>query len=369
MAPLALVLAGRAVTGDFATGALLAGVCGLAQGFGAPWRGRLLDRPERTHALSIELVASAACFGALAAAVLAGSPVAVLCVLAAGGGLFASALPGGYLARLPATVPAELVPRALTATAVGVELSWVVGPLLVTACALLLPAAAAVALVAVSLVVALVSSLGLPARDWPAVPTVERAPWRDPVVRRTYAFAALVGMGFGIVDATMPALLDGVGLDPALAGILTGIPAGASVLTGTALLARRVELGGLRSWTSGALGVVAGVTLLPLALVSSFAGFALVLAGAGMLMSPMNAVWSHVLHGVLPSGRQAEGFGLLHASLRIGIGAGAAVSALLLPHVGAGTVVSVAGLVPLVGCGLVLLRPAPAPVAVAGVKA
>lgn len=359
MAPLALVLAGEEVTGSFATGAFLAGVCGLAQGLGAPWRGRRLDRPDRPGrpaAIAVELATSAAFFTALTAGLFAGAPVAVLAVLAAGAGVFASALPGGYLARLPTVVPSSMLSRAFTATAVSVELSWVLGPLLVAGTTLVAPASAAVGLVALSLIVAIASQAGLPVRTWTAPGEEETAqpPWRNPAARRTYALAALVATGFGIIDSSLPALLGDVGLTPALAGVLIGFPAGASVVTGSILLLRGTDLQNHRTGTAAALGAIAGAALIPLGLVSSFAGIAVVLAVAGMTMAPMNAVFSHVLHDTLAVGRRAEGFTLLHASLRMGIGAGGAVSAVLLPRLGAAGLVSAAGLVPLIGCGLLV---------------
>jgi hypothetical protein len=285
-----------------------------------------------------------------------GAPEILLVLLAGIGGLFAAAIPGGYLARLPAAVPAEALPRALTATAVAIEVSWVIGPLLVTGTALVAPPVYALALVAGLLFVALVTETRLPARAWPAVVERAESPWRDARARRTYALAGIIALGFGVVDSAMPALLGTVGLEPALAGVLTGIPAGASVISGSLLLARRTDLSGQGTAAAARLGMFAGVTLLPLALMSSFAGFAVVLGVAGIWMSPMNAVWSHVLQDALPDARRAEGFTLLHASLRLGIGCGAGVSAVLLPYFGPAALVSVAGLVPLLGCGAVLMR-------------
>ncbi len=360
MAPLALVLAGEEATGSFASGALLAGVCGLAQGAGALWRGRLLDRPDRLHGLSFELVVSAAAFGALGIGLVSRMPMAVLLVLTAVGGLYASSLPGGYLARLPASVPPALLPRALTASAVSIELSWVIGPLAVTACALVLPAGFAVVLVAVSLLVSWASSGKVPPREWAADATSDGPgprPWRNATVFRTYVIAASVATGFGLVDATLPALLERNGLDPAFGGILTSIPAAVSVVTGLVLLARRTDLDGRPPSTPAFLCVISGLALLPVALVSSFGGLAVFLGSAGILMSPMTAVWSHVLQRTLPSGRRAEGFTLLHAALRLGVGAGGALSALLLSHFEAEAVTAVGGMIPLAAGAVFLLVP------------
>ncbi|NUV37576.1 MFS transporter, partial [Streptomyces sp. KAI-27] len=97
----ALLLAGFAVTGSPATGALLLAALTVPAVLGGPLVGVLLDRaPRPGRLLAAALLLYALGLG-LAAFGAGRAPVAVTLACAAAAGLFAPALAGGWSAQLP----------------------------------------------------------------------------------------------------------------------------------------------------------------------------------------------------------------------------------------------------------------------------
>ena len=355
MAPLALGLAGRGTYGSFATGALIAGVCASGQAFGTLWRGPVLDRPDRPRALAVELLLCGGLFLLLSLELAVAGPLALTLVTGALAGCFGAAVPGGFLARLPAILREAQLSRGFTINAVVLELNWVVGPVAVMAVALWLAPVVAVVLISASLVASAVTQELLPHRSWDvgeAGPT-SVSPWRIPDVREIYALALSVSLGLALVDAAMPALLAHRGLHAELAGLVTGVPAAASVVAGLLMLRlSEHHLAPRRLLGATVLCLLLGLVLLPLVWASSLPWLVGTLFFAGLTLAPMNALWSQALQEALHGDRRAEGFALLYAALRLGVGIGGATAAALL------TVVSPASVVALAGAGPGLLSAA-----------
>jgi hypothetical protein len=349
MAPLALVLAGRHAFGSYAAGALLAAMCSIGQALGTLWRGPALDRRDRPRALALELLVCAGSFGLLALELAVTTPLLLTAATAVVAGSFGAAVPGGFLARLPAILASGQLSRGLTVNAIVLELNWVVGPLVVMGVALAVDPVLSVACIAASLALSACTQSSLPAREWsqPENGPASRSPWRLREVREIYALALAVSVGLTLVDTSMPALLAGRGLHPELAAVSTGAPALASVLAG--LLMLRVSehhLDNRRRLGALLLCLLEGLLLMPLVWVSSLIGIGLCLFASGLTLAPMNALWSQSLQAALHTDRRAEGFALLYASLRLGVGAGAGIAAALLVWTSARSVIALAGAAP-----------------------
>jgi hypothetical protein len=357
MAPLALVLAGRHAFGSYAAGALLAAMCSTGQAVGTLWRGPVLDRRDRPHGLALELLVCAGCFSLLAVELAVATPLLLTAATAVVAGCFGAAVPGGFLARLPAILTSGELSRGLTVNAVVLELNWVVGPLIVMGVALAVDPVLSVTCIAASLALSAFTQGRLPAREWVPVDNgpASRSPWRLREVREIYALALAVSLGLTLVDTSMPALLAARGLHAEFAAVSTGAPALASVLAGLLML-RLPErhLDNRRRQGALLLCLLEGLVLLPLVWVSSLVGIGLSLFASGLTLAPMNALWSQSLQAALHTDRRAEGFALLYASLRLGVGAGAGIAAALLVFSSARSVIALAGVVP-TALSLVLL--------------
>ncbi|MFF8565820.1 MFS transporter [Streptomyces albidoflavus] len=140
----ALLLAGFALTGSPATGALLLAALTVPAVLGGPLVGVLLDRtPRPGRLLAVALLLYALGLGA--AALGAGrAPAAVTLACAAAAGLFAPALAGGWSAQLPHVAAPACLPAATARDAATFHLASLAGPALAaTLAAWTLPSAPA----------------------------------------------------------------------------------------------------------------------------------------------------------------------------------------------------------------------------------
>ncbi|MCW2598405.1 MAG: transporter, permease protein [Frankiales bacterium] len=361
MAPLTLGLAGRSAYGSFATGALLGGVCAFGQALGTLWRGPALDRPDRPRALGIELLLCGSLFLLLTLELAFGAHLAATLLTASFAGCFGAAVPGGFLARLPAILQEGQLSRGFTINAVVLELNWVVAPLFVMVVALWLSPVVSVACISASLLASALTQEAFPSRTWAGseVGGSSRSPWRLQDAREIYALALATAFGLTLVEASLPALLAARGIHAELAGIFTGVPAAASVLAG--LLMLRLpdrHLASRRLLGATLLCLVLGLVLLPLTWASSLPWIVGTMFCAGLTFAPMNALSSQTLQEVLPADRRAEGFALLYAALRLGVGAGGGSAAALLTVAPPASVIALAGLGPALLSALLLGRAA-----------
>ncbi|MCQ9710443.1 MFS transporter [Streptomyces sp. BSP1] len=126
----ALLLAGFAVTGSPATGALLLAALTVPAVLGGPLVGVLLDRaPRPGRLLAAALLLYALGLG-LAAFGAGRAPVAVTLACAAAAGLFAPALAGGWSAQLPHVAAPGGLPAATARDAATFHLASLAGPAL-----------------------------------------------------------------------------------------------------------------------------------------------------------------------------------------------------------------------------------------------
>ncbi|MET7303812.1 MFS transporter [Embleya sp. NPDC005575] len=246
----ALLLAGFAVTGSAADGsALLAAVTGSAA-LGGPVFGVLLDRAARPGRLLTGALAGYAAALGVIVLCLGPVPLPVTVLIAAGAGLAAPALTGGWTAQLPRVVPAARLPRATAVDAMTFNAAGLTGPVLAGIVAGVAGAGAAVIASIVLICLALPAAWRLPPpRDHPrrATPPTSigtdlaagfRAVLRTPALARATASSMLSCVGQGILLAYSPLLGEHAFGSAAHGTILLSVVA-ASALTTNALLARR----------------------------------------------------------------------------------------------------------------------------------
>ncbi|MEU7373178.1 MFS transporter [Streptomyces albidoflavus] len=223
----ALLLAGFALTGSPATGALLLAALTVPAVLGGPLVGVLLDRtprPGRLLAAALLLYA----LGLGAAALGAGrAPAAVTLACAAAAGLFAPALAGGWSAQLPYVAAPARLPAATAGDAATFHLASLAGPALAaTVAAWTLPAApAALAVTLLLLAVPVAWRLPGPGRARTAAPAA------GPGVAALRSGLRLTARNPALLGATVTSVLS-----CAAQGVLAAcaVPLGERVLGGAA---------------------------------------------------------------------------------------------------------------------------------------
>jgi hypothetical protein len=288
----------------------------------------------------------------LAVSVRAHAPWVVLACGAVALGVAIAGVPGAYRALLPAVVPAEQVGPAYALDSVCVEACFVVGPGLAAVAAWFAGAGAIFALMAAC---ALAGSLAAG-----RLPRVERrpqhgaavAPHRVPVVAGALAGALAAGTALGVFDATFPALASSLGTRAAAGGGLITLTALGSATAGL-LLGPRIAASRDVAWRASQVLVAFGLVVLPLAVVPTLAGVAVVALVAGAPFALMATAASVLVQRQVDPSRTTEAFSLLNAGLLAGSAAGSAVASAVLGPFGARGAVAAAAVAPfVVGCGL-----------------
>lgn len=352
MTLLVLVLAGEAATGSVAVGAQIAGVAIGTAGLAAPLRGRGLDRMGLQRGLLQATAVSAAVFFAQAVAVDARVPTILLFALAFVQGVVFAPTAGGYRALLASTLEPSALPRANVLDAVFTEVAFVTGPALAGTLAIVATPAQLLLVMAVFSGLAALITITLPA----APPHVEArsglAPWRVAGARVVYAIAGLLGLTFGLLEASFPARVEELGRAVASAGpFLALIAAGSAVggliaSTSSDLRAREVRL-------AVGLLLAMGASFVPPALLTTTVPLGVALFVSGLPIAPLNALGASRLQHELPPGRLGEGFALYTAVILVGAGTGQVLVGALLPRTGA-VALLLAGAAVCGGAGLVL---------------
>lgn len=353
MAAFALLLAGEAATGSYASGAWMASAYALGAAGAAPFGGRAMDRRRLPEGMRAPLMLSSALCVALAACSVLRAPLPLLLLLSLALGVVPSGVFGAYRALMPALLPPRLLEPAFSIDAVLIEVQWMMGPPLVGALALVHPALA-LATLAVCNASGVLLNRFLGHREPPpssAAPgeRISLAPFRTGLPALVYLGVVANGMSWGLVDAAIPPRLEQVGARAEAWGLLAALLSATSAVGG--LLATQVrtpgtDTGALRR----ALVLLAlwGAMLVPTGLMGSAWGIALWLAAGGFFLAPQSALYISLLQRRLPADRHAEGFALFNAGWALGIGAGSAVAAALLDTAGARVAMLLSGVAPIV---------------------
>ncbi|MBM7412031.1 putative MFS family arabinose efflux permease [Clavibacter michiganensis] len=311
MVALALLLLVQARTGSFAAAGLATGAFGLANVLASPARARLVDARGQRPVLVALAVAHALGLVGVLAVVRVSAPVAVVVATAALAGLAMPPLGAAMRVVWAALVPdARMRTRAYSLDAVGEEVVFTVGPLLVAALvAVADPEVAVLASAAASVLGTLGMTSSRLSRAQGGRPTppreataggAERAarrrpadPLRQPLVIPLLVMLLGVGAVLGSVEVAVAALAERAG-STALAGPLLAAFAAGSAVGGLAYGTRawrapaRIRLvvlvAAMLAATALLAGVAAGLPAAPDALALLLLGAALV--PVGLFLAP-----------------------------------------------------------------------------------
>lgn len=352
MMPFALLLAGEAALGSFSSGAWMTSVYSAGSALAAPFRGRAMDRRRLPEAMHAPLLALAALCIATAAACALHAPLPVLLGLSLLLGVIPAGVGGAYRSLLPSFLaPKELAP-AFAIDAVLIELTWISGPPLVGAIALVHPSLS-LGLITVCAGMATLANRHLPPREAPPTSTAPRGRldlW--PLLRGLPMFvflaAVFVAVSWGTVDTALPARLVQLGSRAELWGGLAALLSATSAIGGL-IYAGVARPASAREALGRSLLFLAlwGGLLLPLGFSNGLVSTGVWLALAGFFLAPLSGLVTYLLQQALPADRQAEGFSVYGACWSLGIGAGSALTAVLLDHASAREALVLSGAAPL----------------------
>ena len=333
MSQLGTLLLVSSATGRYAVGGLAAGVLAVANAVGAPVAGGLADRIGQRPVVLIQSITAAAALVGLVALVSADAPVAALVAVAATAGLSMPQV--GPLARVrwrPITRPAgeaqrRLVDAAFSFEGAADEASFVVGPALVGATAVVLDPGGALVVAA-----ALLAVFG----SWFALHETavltHAAPSAAPAARGRLVTAAFVGLAvaqvliglvFGAVQTGTTALATADGW-PGLAGLMHALLGFGSVIAGLASTALPARIGYERRLVAFAAGLL--VLSAPLLLVNSLAGLAAAVTALGFAVAPYMISVFTLAERIVPPASVGAALTLLSGATGIGYALGSGIA-------------------------------------------
>jgi MFS family permease len=336
MTGLALLLLVRDTTGSYASAGLVAAAYALAFGVFGPSRARAADRSGPVRALL--LTAAVHPLALIALVALAASEVSTWALVppAILGG--ATVPPHGPVMR---ALWGSLLdgPQRVTAyslESVVVELCFVLGPLLTALLAATVdPGAAVLAASALALVGAL----------WMAATPAVRAvvphetatgsrfgPLASPAVRALLLTVAGIGAGFGAIEVSLPAYVEGQGARPAAAGILLAIWSVGSIVGGLVYGGLHLKAPHRRQLPVLVAALAVG-TVLPL-LATGAVGMGLALFVYGLAIAPFSACNSVLLGEAAPRGTTTEAFAWNSSMIFGGAAFGSALAGVLVERSG-----------------------------------
>jgi MFS family permease len=310
MVALATILTLRHFGYSYAEVGLVAGVWGLATGAAAPLLGRVVDRLGQTPVL----VATAACCGAGQIALLAAAaertPAAALVPLALIAGAASPPIGPCMRALWPRLVPADRIDAAFTLDALQLELVFIVGPVLTTALATSLsPQVAFAAGTLFQTGGALVFAAAPASRAWRPEPASEERPragaLSSPGIRVLVGALTISALAFGVLEIGTTAFAEQHG-SRSDAGWLFALWSVGSLAGGLWY--------GARTWHSSpdrrflALFAALAVGLIPLPLADSLPAFGVLIAIAGLALSPSSAIGYSLVGVLAPAGTVTEAY-------------------------------------------------------------
>jgi MFS family permease len=297
----------------------------VANAAGQPVLGRLVDLYGQPRVQLPAALASAFATAGFAVSGLDPLPLAYVCVAVAG--LFAPPLEGGLRALWPSVLKrAEQVPTAYAMDAVAQEVMFTVGPLLVTVCASLWSAEAALLLLnAVGVLGALSVVVSPPSRAWRSAP--REAHWlgalRSPGLLALLGAFLAVGVALGSITVASVSYADGHGGDAVYGWMMAGLGLGA--LVGGSVY-------GARRWTGEparrlrVLVALLAVCYLPLMLMPGAVAMVALAAVAGLFLAPAIACAFVLVDRHAPVGTVTEAFSWLVTTFTVGSSVGTGVA-------------------------------------------
>jgi MFS family permease len=333
---LLLVLRVLELGGGYAAGGLVSGAFALGSGAAAPLVGRLVDARGQTRVLVVSTVTSAAALVTLAL-LPAGAPLVALLALAA----IAGGAHPPLAACLRALWPMLLADPARRHAAYALEssaleVSYILGPLVLVGAVATQSAALALAACAVLLTTGSMAFAVAPAsRAWRPVAGVRRGlagALASPGVRTLLAALAAVGTSFGAIEVAVVAFAEHAGARGAIGPLLSAW--GLASLVGGAVA---VRLGPPRAPVRRLVALLATLAATDALLV--VAGDPLTLGAllvvAGVAIAPVFAIVYTLAGDVARDGTVTEAFTWLSTGIAIGLAIGSAAGGALAASGGA----------------------------------
>ncbi|MFD7476667.1 MFS transporter [Streptomyces sp. NPDC059837] len=320
-AAIAVVLFVRAEGGTYSLAGALAAVYGVANAVGQPLLGRLVDLYGQPRVQLPAALVSALGMGVFAFWGTDPLPVAYLAMVVAG--LFTPPLEGGLRALWPSVLRREeQVHTAYAMDAVAQEVMFTVGPLLLTLCASLWSARAALLILnVVGVLGALSVVLSPPSRAWRSAP--REAHWlgalRSPGLLALLGAFLFVGIALGSITVAAVSYADDHGGDAVYGWLMAAVGLGALV-GGTVY--------GARQWSGAperrlrALVALLAVCYLPLALMPGAVAMTALAALAGVFLAPCIACAFIIVDRHAPRGTVTEAFSWLVTTFTVGASVG-----------------------------------------------
>ena len=361
MSLLAFQLAGLQVTGSIGKGAVLVGVTGFC-GLLGPWSGRRRDRGSMRRQLQASCVVGAAALVGMAGCVHWRAPFALLVVLAVVQGSAIAGMWPGFRALLVEVAPSDRLHHAHFVESFMVELTYGVGPLLVTGIVAVSSVGVALVVMAIAELAGGVVLFGVPdlhCRLAAPRPSQRLDPNRRRAVLVISAFAFVLSLGFSMIESNVPARMADFHLAPSAAGTYMAVLAGGSCLGGLVVSLRPLtrRRPGLQA---GVLFGLLGALSIPSALASTSSAFLVTLAFNSVALVPLNGVGTVELEHLVGRHSRGEAFGWFNSAMRLGAGFGATINGLLLSVIRPADIPLIASLVflsmPVVLAGAALAR-------------
>lgn len=354
---LAAVLFLRAQTGSFAVAGAVAGAMAAGGGVGAPVQSRLVDR----LGVRVLLVVAGAHAALLALLVVGGETGAPAAALVAVGALTGATVPptSSVLRSLWPSLLRErtdLRQAAFAMDSVGIELLFVLGPLVTGLIATLLAPEAALAVSAAAVLAGTIAFVAQPPVGGQPVRGAGGADLagalRSPGVRTLALTSVPPGIGLGICEVALPAFSHAHG-QAASAGLLLAVWAIGSALGG--LLYGALPRPPLRR-AHILVTVLMPVSLLPLAAAPNMAWMALLVVPAGFFVAPLLATRNELIGWVAPEDARTEAFTWPQTAFVAGIAIGSALAGAIVEAASPSTAFVVAAGAAAIGAVLAVVR-------------
>jgi MFS family permease len=369
MLTLLFVLVVAAGTGSYAAAGLATAANSAMTAAAGPALGRLADRGHAVAVLVCCGLSQAALLVALVLALRSGAPAWTAVLLAGLAGAVNPPIDPVTRAVLPRIAP-EQTHTAYALDAIAIELTYVVGPVVV---GLVTAFADAYAATIVAAVVTVAGSIGLataPAvrRGWPAPPARRRAsPVRSGGMLVVLGVAGLASVAYGVMEVAIPAHAAFEG-HADQAGILVAVWSAGSVVGGLWYSGRTLRTPPWRQYGILMLANVAGFAVILLQ--QNLWTLGLLLFFAGLFIAPTTTLEFTLVAELSPDEARTEAFTWANSAVYVGFAAGSTLAGTALSGVlGTADGLTVAGAcaVGVVAAGALLawsfrgaLRPRPA---------
>ena len=354
---LLLIIRTKELTGSYAASGLVAAAGSIAVAVSSPWVGRLVDRRGQTTVLRVAGVLSAAAIATFAL-LPDGAPLGALVACAAVAGAATPPIGACMRTLYPTLLQGDALHRVYAVESAALELTYIVGPVLMLAIAS--AAGTATALIAAAAALSagtLVFSATRESRGWRAASgdgaRQRGGALRSPGLQTIVIAVGLAGATFGAVEVAVAAACQAAGAKGAT-GVLLAVWGLGSMLGGFAA-ARSGAPADAARWLALLLADL-GLGDLALVPIASPAALAPILLVAGAAVAPLLGTAYTLVDRVAPAGGETEAFAWLTTAIGIGLAGGSALAGALVDAGGPGAGFATAAAAGLVACAITNAR-------------